>query len=421
GGALVVRGGSGAGKTALLERAVAAADGMTVLRARGVAAETGITYASLFDVLRPVLGLVEHLPPLQAAVIRSAVALGRARPDSRLTVGVAVLGLLAAAAAERPVLVVLDDVQWIDEASAEALAFATRRVDGQRLAVLAATRQPAGIDVRFSEFDTLVLGPPDDAAAQAPRPATEAGPDAGTAPAGRGHSIRLLGGFEVEVGGHPVALPGLTKQLVAVLALRGTMAAEEVIEVLWPDVDPGQGQNRLRKVLWRVRQAGAEDLIVRRGNAMTLATGVVVDARRFRAAADAALAAASADDSRAADLARAAVALYSGELLPASRVVEWTAAPRESLRRQFVALLDLIAADAAGRLEHDEALAFLNRAIESDPYDEERYIRGAELLLAQDRRGPALLLLQQAEAMMESLGLPPSPSAAQLRHRLGSE
>src|SRR5581483_6736097 len=318
GGALVVRGGSGAGKTALLERAVAAADGMTVLRARGVAAETGITYASLFDVLRPVLGLVEHLPPLQAAVIRSAVALGRARPDSRLTVGVAVLRLLAAAAAAaRPLRVVLDGDQWIYEASVEALAFATRRLDGQRLAVLAATRQPAGIDVRFSEFDTLVLGPPDDAAAQAPRPATEAGPDAGTAPAGRGHSIRLLGGFEVEVGGHPVALPGLTKQLVAVLALRGTMAAEEVIEVLWPDVDPGQGQNRLRKVLWRVRQAGAEDLIVRRGNAMTLATGVVVDARRFRAAADAALAAASADDSRAADLARAAVALYSGELLPA--------------------------------------------------------------------------------------------------------
>ena len=406
GGALVVRGEAGPLKSALVaEVANAAADGMTVLEARPVTSETGIGYASLYDVLRPILSGVERLPPIQAEVIRGALALGAVRPDDRLAVGVAVLGLLAAAAEERQILVVLSDVQWIDDPSAEALAFAARRLGGARVALVAALRGDDSGDGggnRFSDFDTLVVERSGAVVADS--------------------SVRLLGGFRVSVAGRPVALAGLTKRLVALLALRTPVPSEEAVEVLWPEIDPENGQGRLRKILWRVRQAGAADLIVRRDGALSLAPGVAVDVRRFCEAADAALVAASAgDDGPAAELARAAVSHYSGDLLPAARFDEWTAEPRENLRRRFVAVLDLLSADAAEREEHDEAVAFLERAIDADPYDEERSLRAARLLLGQGRRAPALRVLQRAQQMMEGLGLPPSPGAVELERQLRAE
>lgn len=424
GGAIVVRGEEGALKSGLLAEAASAATaaGMTVLEARPVASETGIGYSSLYDVLRPILSCIERLPPVQAEVIRGALALGVVRPDDRLAIGVSVLGLLAAAAEERPLLVVLDDVQWIDDPSVEALAFAARRLGGERVAVVAAFRGDVsgGGGNRFSDLDTLVVGP---SAGPVPEsvPTAESPSRPGAADVAAGCSVHLLGGFRVSVAGRPVALAGLTKRLVALLALRAPVPSEEAVDALWPDVDPENGQGRLRKILWRVRQAGAGDLIVRRDGALELAPGVAVDVRRFCEAADAALVAASAGDGRAAELARAAVGHYSGELLPAVRFDEWTAEPRENLRRRFVVLLDLLSADAAEREEHDEAVAFLDRAIEADPYDEERYVRAARLLLGQRRRASALLLLQRAQQMLEGLGLRPSPDVIELERQLRAE
>lgn len=420
GGALVVRGEPGTGRAALVAEAVTAAHGMTVLEARPVAWEAEIGYSSLFDILRPILACLERLPTVQAEVIRGALALGTLRSDDRLAIGVGVLGLLAAAAEERPVLVVIEDAQRLDDASAAALAFAARRVGGERVAVVAAIAGDGGGADRFSAFETLLL---DRAARPAAEPAATGSPrsrEAATA-GGAGSSVGVLGGFRVSVAGRTVALAGLAKRLVALLALRAPVSSEEAVEVLWPDIDPEQGQGRLRKILWRVRQAGAGGLIVRRNGALALAPGVAVDVRRFCDAADAAVVAASAGDGRAADLARAAVSHYYGDLLPAARFDEWTAEPRENLRRRFVALLDLLSADAAGRKEHDEAVAYLDRAIEEDPYDEQRYLRAARLRLEQDRRAPALLLLQRAQQMMDGLGLPLSPSAVDLERQLRSD
>jgi hypothetical protein len=127
-GVLVVRGEAGIGKTALLEYAIASASDLRVLRAVGVESEMELAYAVLHQLLVPMLdGLARLLGPQRDAL---AVAFGlRDGPaPHRFQVGLAVLGLLSEAAEERPVLCVVDDAQWSDRASAQALAFVARRL-----------------------------------------------------------------------------------------------------------------------------------------------------------------------------------------------------------------------------------------------------------------------------------------------------
>ena len=142
-GVLVVRGEAGAGKSALLEHAAGRAGGMTVLRAGGVESEAELPYAALHQLLRPVLGLAGRLPGPQAAALGGALGLGppdgRGR-DDRFLVSVAVLSLLGEAAEERPVLCLVDEAQWLDGSSAEALTFAARRLDAEGVVCLFAAR-----------------------------------------------------------------------------------------------------------------------------------------------------------------------------------------------------------------------------------------------------------------------------------------
>ncbi|MFD7261359.1 AAA family ATPase [Streptomyces sp. NPDC059874] len=157
GGALVVRGEAGAGKTVLLEAAVAAAaaGGVRVLRGAGVESEAELPYAGLQVVLREVLDRVGRLPQRQARALRAAAGLvgGPADdddgdgdgPGDRFLVGVAVLTLLGELAAVRPVVVLVDDAHWLDHESAEALVFAARRLGVERVAVVFAAREGAGV------------------------------------------------------------------------------------------------------------------------------------------------------------------------------------------------------------------------------------------------------------------------------------
>jgi DNA-binding CsgD family transcriptional regulator len=138
--ALVIRGEAGIGKTALLDYAAGRAAGMTVVRALGVESEVEIEFSALLDVCRPLLDHLSDLPEQQADALRGALGLGPALALDRFAVGAATLGLLAAAAEANPVLVVVDDAQWLDPASADALLFATRRLEADRAAVLYATR-----------------------------------------------------------------------------------------------------------------------------------------------------------------------------------------------------------------------------------------------------------------------------------------
>lgn len=141
GGTLVLRGDPGIGKTALLEYAVDRAHDFVTLRALGVETESELAYSALLELLGPLLGTIDDLPPQQAQALRAALGLERAEPVERFGVYVAILGLLAAASVREPLLCVVDDAQWVDRASAEALRFVSRRLRGDRVAFLAAARE----------------------------------------------------------------------------------------------------------------------------------------------------------------------------------------------------------------------------------------------------------------------------------------
>jgi DNA-binding NarL/FixJ family response regulator len=140
-GVLVVRGEPGVGKSALLEEVVERATGVQVLRATGVQTESEIAFAALDQIVRPLLGHLDEIPPPQAAALRTALGLGDGAEPPRFLIAVAVLSLLAAGAESEPLLVVIDDAQWLDEASAQALTFAARRLEAEGIAAVFAARE----------------------------------------------------------------------------------------------------------------------------------------------------------------------------------------------------------------------------------------------------------------------------------------
>lgn len=143
-GVLVIRGEAGIGKSALLEHAARCADGMVILRGVGVQAESELPHAALHQILRPVLATVERLPAAQAAALRAAFALSdEVTVEEPFRVALAVLGVLAEAAEERPLVCLADDAQWLDHASAEALLFTARRLVAEPVAMLFAARDDA--------------------------------------------------------------------------------------------------------------------------------------------------------------------------------------------------------------------------------------------------------------------------------------
>jgi DNA-binding CsgD family transcriptional regulator len=154
-GALVISGEPGIGKTTLLQHAVEQASDMTVVSATGLPADTDLEYSGLLALVRPVLPSLRGIPGHQAVALREA--LGFAPPHERdpFVVGAAVLSLLAAAAEQLPLLVVVDDAQWLDRASAEALRFAARRLLADRVAFLFAVRSDEWSDFTTAGFDEI--------------------------------------------------------------------------------------------------------------------------------------------------------------------------------------------------------------------------------------------------------------------------
>ena len=157
GAAIVVRGEAGIGKTALLEYARERATAETVLGTTGVESELELPFAGLADVLRPLLDHLGDLPPSQAEHVRTALALAPPRPVDRFALGAATLALLAAAADDGLLLVLVDDAHWLDTASRDALMFAARRLAADPVALIFAARdgEPASFDP--ATLDTLVL------------------------------------------------------------------------------------------------------------------------------------------------------------------------------------------------------------------------------------------------------------------------
>ncbi|MES9537072.1 AAA family ATPase [Actinomadura sp. NPDC000600] len=157
-GVLVLRGEAGIGKSALLDHAAGAADGMRVLRGTGFESESGMPYAGLHLLLGRHLDRIAGLPEGQAEALRAALNMGGPEAESdRFLVGLAVLTLLSDLAEERPLLCLVDDAHWIDGSSAEALLFAARRLDAEPIAIVFAARdadapEPASPESAPPEF-----------------------------------------------------------------------------------------------------------------------------------------------------------------------------------------------------------------------------------------------------------------------------
>lgn len=165
-GALIVRASAGMGKSTLLEEAAAHADGMAVLRASGVEAESELSFGALHQLIRPLLHRLGQLPPAQTTALRRALRLDTGEVEDRFLVSLAALGLLAEAAESAPLLCLVDDVQWLDEASAEALLFVARRLVAEPVVMLFAAREgeaewfaaPTLRDLRLAGLDEESAG-----------------------------------------------------------------------------------------------------------------------------------------------------------------------------------------------------------------------------------------------------------------------
>ena len=159
GGALLLRGEAGIGKTSLLSLAKDLAGDELCLVARGTETEAEIPYAGLWDLLGPILELRERLPDAQATALGQALALGPEGTPARFAVPAAVLGLLSAATEDRAAILLVDDVQWLDAPSIEAIVFAARRLGGESVAMLLAAREGTGRRVDTTGVEELALGP----------------------------------------------------------------------------------------------------------------------------------------------------------------------------------------------------------------------------------------------------------------------
>src|SRR4051812_3169033 len=155
--ALVLRGQAGVGKTALLDHVVDAARGFAVTRAAGVESEMELPYAALQQLCGRMLDRTERLAAPQADALGVVFGVHIGESPDRLIVGLATLNLLAEVAAEQPLLCVVDDAQWLDQASARTLAFVARRLGAESIALLFGARDPLGVP-DLAGLRELVIG-----------------------------------------------------------------------------------------------------------------------------------------------------------------------------------------------------------------------------------------------------------------------
>lgn len=248
------------------------------------------------------------------------------------------------------------------------------------------------------------------------------------------YRIRMLGGFEIVDGVRTVKPPaGVAGMAVKLVALRGRVPTEELMDALWPDASGPAARQRLRSLLNRIRTS-AGPLIERQGDWVALSANCDVDVRRFEEAARAAtspgstgsavptasnggpitLAALEVERRRLAD---DALEHYRGDLLPSDRYMDFTISARERLRRMYRAVVAAAVDAASSAGDVDRAVLLLEDVMASDPYDEESYTQAARVLERAGRRAEALSMLRRAESMLADLGLQLSPAGREIEAR----
>jgi DNA-binding CsgD family transcriptional regulator len=191
--ALVVRGEPGVGKTALLDYLDEQTEGCRVVHVAGVQSEMDFAFAGLHQLLAPMLDYLEQLPVPQREALRTVFGLSEGPVPDRFLVSLAVLSLLSEAAGERPLLCVIDDEQWLDQASAQALGFAARRLGADPVGLVFAARVPGE---ELAGLPELVVGGLAEANARALLDSALAGP----------LDARVRDQIVAEAEGNPLAL-----------------------------------------------------------------------------------------------------------------------------------------------------------------------------------------------------------------------
>jgi DNA-binding CsgD family transcriptional regulator/tetratricopeptide (TPR) repeat protein len=202
-GVLILRGEPGIGKTALLDYAASCAGPMRILRATGIEAETELAFAGLYSVLHPLAGHLAALPERQAAALQAALGLGHdGTVPERLAVAAGTHGLLTTAAEDGDLLLLIDDLHWLDPSSREALMFALRRLGRDAIACVMTQRADVPVPAGLPSCDLAGLG----------REQTE---QLVEAIAGVRPASAVAGRLHAETGGNPLALVELSAALTA--------------------------------------------------------------------------------------------------------------------------------------------------------------------------------------------------------------
>jgi DNA-binding CsgD family transcriptional regulator len=230
GAALTVFGEAGTGKSALLADAVATAEGMRVLRTQGIESEAPLAFAALQRLLQPLMPLADRLPLPQAHALRVVFGYEAGDGGDRFLVFLAALSLLAEAAQDRPVLAVVDDAHWLDDASAAALLFIARRVQQEPIAMLFGAREGDVRSFEPGDLPSLRLG----------GLALEAVSRLLREETGREVSPEVTAQLSASTGGNPLALvelPGVlsSDQLSGRAALPGRLPVTGTMERVFLD------------------------------------------------------------------------------------------------------------------------------------------------------------------------------------------
>ena len=140
---LVLQGEAGVGKTALLRYAARQASGLRTAQIAGVEAEMELPFAGIHQLCASMLGRLDGLPAPQQEALRVALGMATGNAPDRFLISLATLSLLSAVADERPLLCLVDDAQWLDDASAQILTFVARRLLAESIAIVFAVRESA--------------------------------------------------------------------------------------------------------------------------------------------------------------------------------------------------------------------------------------------------------------------------------------
>jgi ATP/maltotriose-dependent transcriptional regulator MalT/DNA-binding SARP family transcriptional activator len=233
-------------------------------------------------------------------------------------------------------------------------------------------------------------------------------------------SIQTLGVFRVIRDGVPIPNTAWKSKkardlLKILVARRRPTPRDQLMELLWPEVDPALASNRLSVLLSTVRevlqpQAAGEGPLVSTGGAMSLdLTQVSVDVEDFLTQATAALEADRAKEPDAPVRLAAALSAHTGDFLEDDPYQEWAAGLAEEVRATHIALLRALAARLRETLDTDAVVRYSLRLLQQDPYDEEAHLNLVAVLLGAGRLGQARRHYQNYVRRMQEIGVPPRP------------